>query len=90
MRDMAVAKGRNVVVVPVLVENALAMLKAGVGEAHDRVAAEAAAELHDVDVIVLGQFSLARAARRVGDVAEAPVLTTVHTAVDLLRSRLAA
>lgn len=68
---------------------ALEALSAGDGDAHDRLAAEAAArDLIDCDVIALAQFSLARAAPAVAAATGRPVLTTPDCAVDHLRRNM--
>ncbi|MDH4412312.1 MAG: aspartate/glutamate racemase family protein [Rhizobium sp.] len=83
---MASERGQAIEVVPVLVEGALAALKAGNGSEHDRLAAEACRRLPALDALVLGQFSLARAADAVRDRIEAPVLTTPSSAVAALKN----
>jgi hypothetical protein len=80
----------GVEVVPCLAEGALAALDAGDGAAHDRIAADAAAALGDCDVVLLGQFSLARAAPLVAQAACRPVVTTPASAVRKLRRMLGA
>ncbi len=74
----------------VLVEAAMAALNAGNGPAHDRLVAEAARTLDDVDVIALAQFSLARAAHAVEQATGKPVLSTPGSAVRRLKALLAA
>lgn len=78
----------DVTVVTALAEGALAALDRGDTEQHDGRAARAALELKDCDVIVLGQFSLARAATRVALATGKPVFTTPHSAVRKLRRML--
>jgi Asp/Glu/hydantoin racemase len=85
---MAQACGRQIRVEPILVDGALAALKAGDGALHDRLAAEACRNLGPVDALVLGQFSLARAAQAVRAVVSVPVLTTPGCAIRSLRARL--
>jgi Asp/Glu/hydantoin racemase len=75
--------------VPCLVEGAMAALDAGDLDAHDRLAAEASKRLADCDAILLGQFSLARAAPRVSAATGRPVVTTPGSAVRKLRALLA-
>lgn len=87
--EMAAERGKIVEVTTVVAENALPALKRGDGESHDRLAAQAAASLVDVDVIVLGQFSLSRAKAAVAKASAVPVLTTPQSAVEALRKRLA-
>lgn len=73
-----------------LAEGALTALQAGDGAAHDRLAAAAARQLAErgCRLIALAQFSLARARDAVAAATGLPVLTTVDSAVALLRSRL--
>ncbi|MGK7864400.1 aspartate/glutamate racemase family protein [Falsiroseomonas sp. E2-1-a4] len=78
----------GVQVVPCLAEGALAALDAGDVETHDRLAAEAARRLAGCNVILLGQFSLARAARAVSATTGLPVVTTPGSAVRQLRALL--
>jgi hypothetical protein len=79
----------GVEVVPCLAEGALAALDAGDGAAHDRLAAEASKALAGCDLILLGQFSLARAARAVADATGLKVVTTPGSAVRRLKAALA-
>ena len=76
--------------VPCLAEGALAALDAGDLATHDRLAAEAARGLADCDVVLLGQFSLARAADGVAAACGRPVVTTPGSAVRKLRERMRA
>jgi Asp/Glu/hydantoin racemase len=75
-------------VVPCLAEGALAAMDRGDLDGHDRAAAHAAAGLPDVDVIALGQFSLARAGELVAKASGKTVLTTPNSAVRKLRHLL--
>jgi Asp/Glu/hydantoin racemase len=68
-----------------IVPGALAALQAGDGQAHDRKIAEAAAHLPPVDALVLGQFSMARAARGLDG---RTVYTTPDAAVAELKARV--
>ncbi len=72
-------------IVPIHCEGALEALYAGDGAEHDRIAAAAARNLVDCDVIALAQFSLARAADAVAQATGRPVLTTPDCAVLALR-----
>ncbi len=76
--------------VPCLASAAMAALDRGDGDAHDRAAGAAAAELRGCDVIALAQFSLARAAPAVAQATGLRVLTTPDSAVRKLRRLLAA
>ena len=64
---------------------ALPALDRGDAAAHDRAAAEASVALRDCDVVVLGQFSLARAAPLVAEATGKTVLTTPDSAVRKLK-----
>jgi hypothetical protein len=65
---------------------ALDALKAGNPALHDELAARAVETLGNVAVVVLGQFSLARAAPLVRSRVAVPVLTTPDCAVRALKS----
>ena len=80
----------GVEVVPCLAEGALAALDAGDVATHDRLAAEAAVALRGCDVVLLGQFSLARAASLVAEATGRTVLTTPDSAVRKLQRVLGA
>ncbi|MDD3799917.1 MAG: arylsulfatase [Novosphingobium sp.] len=83
---IAKARGQEVPeIIGAVAEGALEALQAGDAEAHDRMAAEAAAKIPPVDVIVIGQFSMARALPLVVAQRSEPVLTTPHAAVRKLR-----
>jgi len=68
-------------VLPCLAEGALAAMDRGDLAGHDQAAARAAAALPEVDVIALGQFSLARADKAVAAASQRTVLTTPDSAV---------
>jgi hypothetical protein len=74
--------------VPCLAEGALAAMDKGDLDGHDQTAARAAATLPPVDVIALGQFSLARANTLVAAASGRTVLTTPDSAVRKLRQLL--
>ncbi|MCU4182514.1 aspartate/glutamate racemase family protein [Bosea sp. BH3] len=80
-RELEEMAGRPVTVKGMLAEGALAALKRGDAASHDRLAAEAAAQLKQVDVIVLGQFSLARSRQAVQQATGLPVVTTPEAAI---------
>lgn len=82
----------DLTVVPVLADGALDALAYGDHALHDKLVVQAAqrAETQGCDVVALAQFSLARAASAVGQAVRAPVLTTVGSAVRLLRERVEA
>jgi Asp/Glu/hydantoin racemase len=82
----------GVTVLPTLAEGALDALTFGDPALHDRLVVEAAqrAATAGCDVVALSQFSLARAAPQVERAVRVPVLTTVESAVRLLRERVEA
>lgn len=84
------ASENSVEIKPVLAAGALSALKAGDLGEHDELVLRACANLTDVDVIVLGQFSLARAAEPLRRLTDVPIITTPHSAVRSLRARLLA
>lgn len=90
LEAMAADRGAQVKVRGVIAEGALAALKSGDGERHDRIVAEAVKELPSVDTIVLGQFSLARAREVVSELVDIPVITTPDSAVLALKKRVEA
>lgn len=79
----------NVTVLPELAEGALDALTLGDTHLHDRLVVQAAQRVagQGCDVVALAQFSLARAASLVEHAVRVPVLTTVGSAVRLLRQR---
>ena len=83
-------RGKALTITAAVAEGALAALQAGRGDEHDRIVADTAARLPQVDALVLGQFSLARAAKVIPSVNGRVVLTTPDSAVAKLRSLLAA
>jgi Asp/Glu/hydantoin racemase len=74
-------------VTPIFAAGALDALERGDVDEHDRLTAEAVAGT-DVDLVALGQFSLARAADRVRRTTGKPVLTTPDAAVRALARAL--
>jgi hypothetical protein len=82
----AVAPGISVV--PCHAAEALPALDRGDAAGHDRAAAQAATALKDCDLVVLGQFSLARAAQAVAEATGKTVLTTPDSAVRKLQRLL--
>jgi Asp/Glu/hydantoin racemase len=72
--------------VPVVAEGALAALKGGDAARHDQLIVNAACRLPRTDAIVIGQFSMARAAAAVAAARGEPVLTTPHAAARKLKA----
>ncbi len=85
LRGMAAARGKPCELRGVLVKGALQPLQAGKPIDHDAAIAAAAAGLADCDVILVGQFSMARARVGMCPALQARVLTTPESAVTQLR-----
>lgn len=85
---LAAQAGQAVEIVSRVVAPAMPALREGRGDEHDRLVATAARDMSDADVIVLGQFSTARAAPAVASASGRPVITTPSAAVAELRARL--
>jgi Asp/Glu/hydantoin racemase len=86
LEGMAQMAGRKVRVRTTVAPGALDALKAGNLALHDELTARAVEKLGEVAVVVLGQFSLARAAPLVRSRVSVPVLTTPDCAVRALKS----
>ncbi|MGB6103646.1 MAG: aspartate/glutamate racemase family protein [Pusillimonas sp.] len=85
LQAMAQRQGRTIDIVPVVADGALAALQRGDGAQHDALAAQAAEQIPSVDVLVLCQFSLARAYSAVERACGYHVITTPQSAVKKLR-----
>jgi Asp/Glu/hydantoin racemase len=70
------------------IASAMAALRAGDAEAHDRLCAEAAPKLAGCDAIMLAQFSTARARAAVEKAVACPVLTSPDSAVLRMKGAL--
>jgi hypothetical protein len=84
----SIAAGRGQAMPEILcqvADGALVDLQKGCADQHDHRIAEAASELPAVDVVILGQFSMARAAPLVTLRRTEPVLTTPHAAARKLK-----
>jgi Asp/Glu/hydantoin racemase len=90
LRDMAAAQDRPVTVTTIVAEAALAALKGGEAGRHDEIVADCARRLGGVDALVLGQFSMARAAPAVAATGfGGRIITTPDAAVCALRGLVA-
>lgn len=69
----------------ILVADAMTALRAGDAETHNRLIAESAYELDDVDTIMLAHFSTSQAADAVGKQVRVPVLSAPGAAVSRMR-----
>ncbi len=85
LEDMARARGHEISVDARVADGALAALNAGRNDEHDARIAATADAMADCDVLVLCQFSMARAARIVAPRSGRVVLTTPDAAVAKLR-----
>ncbi len=88
IEEMAGRRGRNVMLVPYMIDHAFDAMAAGDGETHDRLVSDAAAKVEDVDVIVLAQFTLSRAVPAVSRATDIPVLNSPGAAVAKMRTLL--
>ncbi len=86
--DMARAQAKDVTLESVCVPEAMTALMAGDAEQHDRLIAEAAARLAHCDIVMLAQFSMARAHSAVQQVIGDKVLTSPDSAVAKLKAVL--
>ena len=86
--DMARAQGKNVTLESACAPEAMAALTAGNAEQHDRLIAEAVPRLAHCDVVMLAQFSMARACATVQQVIGDKVLTSPDSAVAKLKAML--
>ncbi|MGJ3699546.1 aspartate/glutamate racemase family protein [Variovorax sp. AFSI2.2] len=84
--ELARAKDVAIELKTAFVPDAMSLLAQGDGAAHDRLIASRAADLRACDVVMLGQFSMARAQRLVHAALGKPVLTSPDSAVRLLKS----
>jgi len=90
LKAMAAERRQQVTITPVVVEGALQALKAGDGQRHDALVAEAVGKHTGPDAVILGQFSLARARAEIEKRSSIPVITTPHSAVEAMRRLVSA
>jgi Asp/Glu/Hydantoin racemase len=86
----AAAHGLPVRLIGVCATEALPALIAGDSQRHDALVLEQAQALSGCDVLLLGQFSMARTRQAVADVTCLPVLTSPDSAVRSLQQQLSA
>ena len=86
--DMARAQSKNVTLESACAPAAMAALTAGDADQHDRLIAEAVPRLAHCDVVMLAQFSMARARPAVQQVIGNRVLTSPDSAVAKLKAML--
>jgi hypothetical protein len=85
---MAKAQSKNITLESACVPEAMAALTAGDAARHDRLIAEAAPRLAHCDVVMLAQFSMARARSAVQQTIGNQVLTSPDSAVAKLKAVL--
>jgi Asp/Glu/hydantoin racemase len=83
--EMAAPRGRQVELVPYVVDDAFDALAGGDAAKHDRLVAERARDIRDCDAIVLAQFTLARAVPAVQAVNKTPIFNSPGAAVARMR-----
>lgn len=86
--SMARRADARVELVSACASGAMEALAAGDAATHDRLIAEQSLALRECDVVMLGQFSMARARQAVAGLLNKPVLTSPDSAVRLLRRTL--
>lgn len=89
-RDLVARSGRAAALDSRAVDGAMAALKSGDAEEHDRLLAGAAAGLAGYDAVMLAHFSTSRAEGAVGARLDCPVLTAPGSAVLKLKRALGA
>jgi Asp/Glu/hydantoin racemase len=85
LEELAASRGIRLRLKTRAVPAAIAALQKGQGAEHDRLIAAAAREVGPCDALVLGQFSMARAAARIDMTPGRKVLTSPHSAVSRLK-----
>jgi Asp/Glu/hydantoin racemase len=85
LEELAASRGIQLRLRTRTVPAAIAALQKGEGAEHDRLIAAAAREVGPCDALVLGQFSMARAAARIAMTPGCKVLTSPHSAVSRLK-----
>lgn len=73
----------------ILQQEALAALRAGDKEEHNRLLKKAATSLRGCDAVMLAQFSASQAFASVSEIVDCPVLTSPHSAVAKLKREVA-
>lgn len=81
LEELASGRGIQLKLKTRTIPAAIAALQRGQGDIHDSLIAAAAAEMGPCDALVLGQFSMARAATGIPAAAGRKVLTSPHSAV---------
>ena len=90
LEQAAAWRGLKVAIDARTAPGALAALQSGNGAEHDRLIAVQAADLKSCEVLMLAQFSMARAATQVSRATSRKVLTSPQSAVTRLKQMLSA
>ena len=88
LQELATDRGIQLKLKTRTVPAAITALLQGQGDIHDRLIHAAAAEMGPCDALVLGQFSMARAATGIPAAAGRKILTSPHSAVARLKQIL--
>ncbi|MGE0969822.1 aspartate/glutamate racemase family protein [Klebsiella sp. WOUb02] len=88
--EFSAANGSGATLKTVLVDDAIALLRQGDTQAHNRLVAARAHELSDCDVIMLAHFSTSRAASAVKASVSIPVFSAPDAAVERMRTLVTA
>jgi Asp/Glu/hydantoin racemase len=88
LEELATGRGIQLKLMTRTIPAAITALLQGQGDIHDRLIAAAAAEMGPCDALVLGQFSMARAATGIPAAVGRKVLTSPHSAVARLKQIL--
>jgi Asp/Glu/hydantoin racemase len=89
IEEMAAQRGQRIeLTVAEVPGGAMAALAAGRGDEHDEAIAKTVAGLGAQDAIVLGQFSMSRARRRIAERTGREVITTPTAAVERLKQAM--
>lgn len=89
-KETATARGSNATLKTILCEGALAAKNIGDDTTHNRLIADTAARIHDAEVILLGQFSMATALDEARKNTQLRVLTSAEAAIKDIRRRVEA
>jgi len=84
-REAADRVGSKATLRSVFAEGALDALKSGDAAAHNKIIADAAVAVEDVDAIMLAQFSMAEAAAEIRESVSTPVLTSPESAINKMK-----
>ena len=86
-REAAKARGSDAVLSSYFAEGALTAKQDGDDATHNRLIAAVAAQISDVDAIMLAQFSMAGAADELRKAVDVPVLTSPEAAIAEMKRR---